>query len=319
MVKVAFVGCGEAMAGRAAGLAGMAEVRMAGFCDIDRARAEAAAQAFGGRPFTQHTELFEQTKPDAVIICTPPLAHGPIEESAAQHRVHLFVAGPVALERAAAKRTAAAIRAAGLIAGAGSCLRYSEAAFLARGLLKGRAVSLVTGMCSAAPPEPGWKRCKKSTGGLVMARAWPFLDLVRYWCGEVSEVFATASNGAMSPEEEHDIEDSCVISLRMKNGAVASLACSCVANHAGRAELEVVTPESTFLFRERSLWVAEEGKTTEYHHDVDPVAAQMRSFIEAVRSGSASKMRGSYADAVKTVAVACAANESMRSGISVKP
>ncbi len=319
MVKVAFVGCGAMMRKHAGYLSNLEKVKLVGHCDLVRARAERAAHDFGGEAFSDNIEMYDRVRPDAVYVAVPPAAHGPIEVTAAERSIHLFIERPVALDRATAKRVSAAIRHAGVIASVGYCHRYSETVSLARTMLKGKAVSLVSGLCTAAFQEDGWRRKKSISGGHLIEYATPCIDLLRHWCGEVAEVYATSSNGAVARQGEDDIDDSSALALRMKNGAAAMIACSCVMHHSVCARLEVLTPDSTFLFDGASLRVTEPEKTTEYYPATDMYAEENRVFIEAVRSRTPGKIRSTYADAVKTLHVACAANESIQSGIPVKP
>lgn len=319
MVKVAFVGCGAIMRKHAGYLAALDGVKVAGHCDIVRERAEQAAHQFGGSAFSDYVEMYDRVKPDAVYIAVPPVAHGPIEASAAERSIHLFIERPVALDRATAKRVSTAIRTSGIVASVGYCHRYNDTVTLARSMLKGKAVSLVSGLCTAAFQEDDWRRKKSMSGGHLIEHATPCIDLLRYWCGEVAEVYATASRGAIAQYGDDDIDDSSVMAFRMKSGAAAMVACSCVAHNGACAKLEVLTPDSTFLFDGCALRVTEPGKTTEYQPSADMYAEESRVFIEAVRAGTPSRLRSTYADAVKTLLVACAANESIQSGIPAKP
>lgn len=142
---------------------------------------------------------------------------------------------------------------------------------------------------------------------------------MRYLCGEVAEVYAVGSRGCMTHVKDYDIYDSSVVSLRLKSGATASVTVSCVANHDGDIGLEVVTPEATLRFSEGELLVIEDGKHTKFHPKGDACAEQDKVFIEAVRTGKKNRIRSSYSDAVKTLRLSCAANESITSGLPVKP
>ena len=52
---------------------------------------------------------------------------------------------------------------------------------------------------------------------------------------------------------------------------------------------------------------------------VDAFEEENRAFIEAVRNGKRGRIKSTYSDAMKTFLVTCAANESMESGMPVKP
>ena len=63
----------------------------------------------------------------------------------------------------------------------------------------------------------------------------------------------------------------------------------------------------------------EGGKTTEYMPTVNMYEEEDKVFIEAVRTGKTTHIRSPYSDAIKSFSVTCAANESIESGMPVKP
>lgn len=77
--RVAVIGCGRIAtsehlpAYRIAAQEGFAE--LVGVCDIDLARAHAAAQSYGVPAFVSVEKLLSATRPDAVSITTLPVSH----------------------------------------------------------------------------------------------------------------------------------------------------------------------------------------------------------------------------------------------------
>jgi predicted dehydrogenase len=319
MINVAAVGCGEMMKRHCSHLAAMERVQIVGHCDVEKVRADEAAHQFGGEAFTSVTEMYDQAKPDAVYITVPPYAHGEIEEEAVARGIHLFIEKPLALDRAVAKRIAAAIRRSDTLASVGYSYRYLDTVAIARQMLKGKAVTLIQGCCTCGMPDVWWWRQMDKSGGQFLAQTTDLFDLVRYLCGEVSEIYAVASNGCMSNVEHYDIQDSSVAVLRMKNGATAAISASCVARHDGRFGLEIVTPEATYTLCKNSLVVKEEGKTTEHHAQLDKVAEENAAFIDAIRQKKKARIRSPYSDAMRSCSLSWAANESIKSGMPTKP
>ena len=107
--------------------------------------------------------------------------------------------------------------------------------------------------------------------------------------------------------------------MRMKNGATATITSSCVCNHGGKVSLQIVTPEATVAFDGGNVTVREGGKTTEYHPSVNMYEEEDKVFVDAVRTGKRTKIKSPYSDAMKSFFVTCAANESIVSGLPVKP
>ncbi len=319
MVKVALVGCGGIHGTHMQHLYAMDDVRVVGHCDVEGDRAEAAAQRYGGEAFTDHVTMYDKVKPQAVFICVPPYAHCGMEESAAERGIHLMLEKPIAIDRATAKQIGTAIRKAKIICSVAYCFRYYDTVAFARQFLKGKAVSLVSGRWNGGMPGVWWRRRMHKSGGQIIEQTTHMFDLLRYLCGDVSEVHATASTGCMTKVKDFDVHDSSVVSLKFKSGAAGAVSSSCVLNHGGGVGVDVITPEATLSFGDGRITIREDGRITEYLPKVNMYAEEDQIFIDAVRTGKKNKIRSSYADALKSFNVTCAANESIASGLPVKP
>lgn len=319
MTKVAFVGCGGIMGVHAERLRQIDGVQCVGHCDIIRERAADAAARYGGKAFTDAAAMFSEVSPDAAYICVPPYAHGDIEEAAAAQGVHLFIEKPVALDMATARRVAAAVRDAGITVSVGYHMRYGEAAAEARRALRGKAPCLVNGRWIGGMPGAWWWRQMDRSGGQIVEQSTHLFDLMRYTCGEVAEVYAVACTGCMNHIKDFDVHDSSVVTMRLKTGGTASITSCCVAEHVGRIDLAITSPETTVMLEPACIRITEGLQSTERKGAADMYLEEDRAFIDAVQSGRKNRIRSSYADAMKTLAVTCAANESILTGLPVKP
>lgn len=319
MIKVAAVGCGDAMQEHYRHLGAMNGVTFVGHCDLDHDRAAAAAKAHGGKAYTGFDRMLEEAQPHALYVCLPPYARGGVEEIAAERGIHLFLESPVAVDTATASRIGAAVRKSKIITSAGYQHRYCDTVNRARQLLKGKAVSLVSGFCLGGLPDALWWRQREKSGGQFLTQTTIAVDLMRYLCGEVSEVFALGASGCMNQIKDYDIEDSSTVIMRLKSGAAATFASTCVNGRHGRLALEIITPEATFTLENGELQVHEDHMTLSQRCTVDSYAQQAAAFVDAVRTGKRNGIRSTFADARKTLLVTLAANESMRSGLAVRP
>ena len=219
MIRIATVGCGAIQNKHYAQLSAMTDVKLVGHCDIDKSRADAAAERFGGDAFSEYAAMYDKVKPHAVYIGVPPYAHNGMEEAAAERGIHLFIEKPISINRADAKRIGESIRTAGVMTSVGYCWRYYDTVAKARELLKGKAISLIRGSWNDAMPEVWWWRCMDKSGGQIVEQSTHVFDLIRYLCGDVAEVYAAGSVGCLSKVEQYSIHDSSVVTLRMKSGA----------------------------------------------------------------------------------------------------
>lgn len=319
MIRVACVGCGGIMHEHYSWLSAMEGVKIAGHCDVDKERAEDCAAKHGGQAFRDHEAMFDKVKPHAVYIGVPPYGHVGMEEAAAERGIHLFVEKPIALDKATAKRIASAVRKAKILSSVGYCYRYSDTVARARQFLKGRPISLVAGSWTGAMPDVWWWRRMEKSGGQVIEQTTHMIDLVRYLCGDVAEVYATAATGCMNNVQNYNVHDSSVAAMRLKNGASAVVTSTCVSSHRESIFLEIVTPDATVSLRNGILTLIEEGKTTEYRPTVNMFESENRAFIDAVRAGKRNGIRSTYSDGLKSFLVTAAINESIASGMPEKP
>jgi len=319
MLKVAFVGCGGIQGVHCANLSRNPEVSIVGHCDIEQSRADASAARYGGESFIDFNTMFDKTKPHAAFISVPPYAHCGMEEAAAERGIHLFIEKPVALTRETAQRIAAAIRRSRIICSVGYCFRYYETVATARKELKGRPIALATGYWRGGLQDASWWRKLDKSGGQLHEQSTHIFDLLRYLCGEVKEVHAIGSTGCMSHVTDYDIHDSSVVSLRFKNGASGAVSSSCVNGSHSAAGVNIVCPDLELTFKEGKLTLREGERTTKIRSKNDCFEEEARVFIDAVKTRKQNRIRSTYSDAVKSLLVTLAANESMRSGMPVKP
>src|SRR5437879_184743 len=69
---------------------------LAGLADIAPEARERAAAEFETPGYGSLEELLERARPQAVVLCTPPLSHRPLTEIAAAAGVHVLCEKPMA-------------------------------------------------------------------------------------------------------------------------------------------------------------------------------------------------------------------------------
>lgn len=319
MIKLAAVGCGGIMQEHYRRLAAMDGVAFVGHCDSNGDAAKGAARLYGGKAYAHHAEMYDEARPDAVYVCAPPYTRGDIEVAAADRGIHLFIEKPIALDRATADRVAAAVRKHKVLACVGYCYRYCDTIAKARQYLKGRVVSLVNGHCLGGLPDTWWWRQRKCSGGQFLEQTTHAVDLIRYLCGEVAEVFGLASTGCMTKMKDYDIDDSSAVILRLKSGATAAITSTCVNGRHNRFGLEIITPDATMEFDGATLHLHEERLGITHESATDMYREENEAFLDALRTGKRTRIKSTYNDARRTLSVTLAANESMASGLPVKP
>jgi predicted dehydrogenase len=263
-----------------------------------------------------------------VYLLLPPFAHGDAERAAIAAGIPFFVEKPVGLDLGLTRELAAEVERTGLLTCAGYMNRHRIGVNAARELLTQDPAVLVHGGWIGGSPQPGpgysivhWWIQKDKSGGQFLEQVTHTVDLLRYLCGEANEVFAYAAKGFNQGIPGYTIEDSTVVNIKMKSGGVANLMACTASNAAGRVWLDVYARNTACKFTgwEHSVTIEQVGQQPqEIKGEPEIFALEDRIFLDAVSSGDRSLIRSTYPDAVKTLEISVAANESMATGKPVK-
>lgn len=321
-VRVGFVGCGGMASGHMNNWAQMKEkgeeVELAAFCDVDQSRAEAQATRFGGRAYDDFRPMLDQEQLQAVYVVVPPHAHVGAEIQAARKGCALFVEKPVANSLETALEIQEAIEKAGVINSVGYHYRYKEATDHALKALAGRTIGMVMGSWMGGMPGVPWWRRLEQSGGQFVEQTTHIFDLARYLAGEVEEVYANATTRALQDVEAFNVTDVGAANLKFASGAIGTIHNTCLLKGIGYTTgLTVITPELIVEIN-GGCKLIEPGKRTEIASRNDPYRTEDQVFLDAIRTGNRTAIRSTYADAVKSMAVTLAANESYQKGQPVR-
>ena len=99
-LKFGLIGCGRIAKNHVKALACNDEAKLAALCDIDKAKAEALAEAFVEVDpviYTDYLQMLAQESLDAVAICTESGYHAQHAKDALEAGCHVLVEKPIAL------------------------------------------------------------------------------------------------------------------------------------------------------------------------------------------------------------------------------
>lgn len=318
-LRVACVGTGFIAGRHLDALLAMPEVEVVAVADPDAGRAAAAAARAGGRAYADGLVLLATEDLDAVWLCVPPFAHGPLEQAALARGLPFFVEKPIAVDLAGAQVVADGVRATGLRTAVGYHWRYLDVVEQARILLEERPAQLLVGQwLDATPAAPWWSRRDRS-GGQLVEQSTHLFDLARLLGGEVDSVCAAESTLQREQWPGADVPTASTALLRFASGAVGSVSSSCLLDGRHRVGLRLVCPGRVLELRERALSDHEllVDDAPPVRSGQDPVAAEDRAFVDALL-GRGDDVRVPYAEALRTHALACAVDTSARTGLPVE-
>lgn len=305
--RVAFVGAGGVAARHARHLAELPDVVVSSVTDPAAPAADAFSRATGAAVLPDVSALVAD-RPDAVYVCVPPHAHGPIEETIVGAGIPMFVEKPLGTDPGTARRIAGLVAQAGVTTAVGHHWRYSSAVALARDVLGDKAVRLaVASWLDRVPPVAWWCR-RDLSGGQIVEQAVHVLDMLRYLVGEVCEVSAYA-NAAPPSTPDADVDGATAATLRFASGAIGTVATACCLGWKHLAGIDLHADGVSVAIREDG--VAARTADGPVRCDLDPDDAKRaadRAFVDAVmdRGARSDGVLVDYADALRTHELACA-------------
>ena len=162
-------------------------------------------------------------------------------------------------------------------------------------------------------PGVWWWRQMETSGGQAVEQTTHIFDLARYFGGEVKEVYAAHAQRFLHKEVENfDVDDVGTVILKFESGAIANISSSCIAPF--RVGLDVIGRDLVLSITGHGLTTIDKGERSSESFSDNAYLEQDKAFLEAIKTGDRSKVRSDYSDAVKTLRVTLAANESAKSG-----
>jgi predicted dehydrogenase len=220
------VGCGR-VSKRHLDLLGRGQVsgaRLAAVCDTDFARAQAAGLRWRVPAFRDLEEMLAAPGVDVVSILTPSGAHAAQTIAAARAGKHVVVEKPMALRLSDADAMIRACDLARVKLFVIKQNRFNVPVVKAREALDaGRFGKLVLGTVrvrwmrdQAYYDQDAWRGTWADDGGVLSNQASHHIDLLEWFMGDVASVHARATTALVKIEAE----DTCVATLRFRNGAL---------------------------------------------------------------------------------------------------
>jgi myo-inositol 2-dehydrogenase / D-chiro-inositol 1-dehydrogenase len=305
--RVGFVGAGGVAARHARHLTEIADVEIVAVTDPHAPTATAFAENTGATAVSDVDALLD-TSLNAVYVCVPPHAHGPIEERIVAADVAFFVEKPLGIDVGTARRVAELTGSREIVSAVGHHWRYSNAVGLVREMLGDRPIRLAVGSWLDRVPPVQWWSKRALSGGQIVEQAVHVLDLIRFFAGEVAQVTAYA-NAAPPGAPDADVDGATAAVLRFRSGAVGTVTATCCLDWKHLAGLDLHADELSITIHEDAIAArTRDGPLRRSLEPEDAKKAADRAFIDAVLDRGAGRdgILVDYAEALRTHELACA-------------
>ncbi|WP_256758881.1 Gfo/Idh/MocA family protein [Cohnella sp. WQ 127256] len=318
-LKLGFIGTGGIAHHHVKNLVQMEGVALSAFYDVDIQRAQqAASEHNGAKAFSNLNEMLDGSDLDGVYVCVPPMAHGDAEYQLVERGIPFLVEKPLGINREVPLSIGEKIKSNNLITSVGYHWRYNESASLAKQLLANSKPGMALGYWMGGMPMVPWWRVQAGSGGQFVEQTTHIVDLLRYLCGEVQEVYAAYSLQVMGEQVEGtDVPDVGTVTLKLKNGMVATISNTCLLPIGHHTGLDIYTSNGVLELRSDALRELTTAGTTVHPNVANPYYIEDEAFLHALRTGDTSQILSNYEDSLKTHEITIAANESAASGKAI--
>jgi predicted dehydrogenase len=315
-VKFALVGAGGIAQSYAQAFEATANADLVAVADPRPAAAAALARRFDCPAFATPAELLDGSRPEAVLVCTPPDTHEEIATLFLRRGVHVLCEKPFTLTPDSARRLTEEARCAGVLLTMASKFRYVADVVRAKSIVDsgilGEIILFENAFTARVDMAGRWNADPAvSGGGVLIDNGTHSIDLMRYFLGPLAEVHAVEGKRTQGLP----VEDTARLFVRSAAGVMGSVDLSWSINkeldwylniHGSRGTVRVGWKESKYRQAGNTDWVV---FGTGYDK-VQAFTAELDNFARAARGRE--RLLITWQDAIASVDVIDAAYRSLR-------
>ena len=222
-MKSAIIGCGRIAPVHAKALQEMKDTQLIACADIDPGKAQAFAEEYGIRAFTDYRDMLDSLPLELVHVCTPHHLHVEMAEYALARGIHVLLEKPAAISRDGFQRLVAAQENGAAQVGICFQNRYNASiAHLRECLASGETGAVLGARCFLTWKRDqdyysdGWHgRRETEGGGVLINQAIHSMDLLVHLLGPAMEVQAAMHNRHL--KGVIDVEDTLEAYIRFQD------------------------------------------------------------------------------------------------------
>lgn len=192
--------------------------------DFREEAAQAFAEPFGAKAFSDYKTLAAKIKVDAVIVATPPVSHPEIAMFFMRKGVHVLCEKPLCLTVTEAKAMIETSQTRKVVFTMATKFRYCEDVVKAKSIIAsgvlGEIVQFENAFTSKVDMSKRWNSDKElSGGGVLIDNGTHSVDIIRYFLGPITDVLAVETSGTQNLAVDENVK----LLAKTAEGVVASV------------------------------------------------------------------------------------------------
>ncbi len=223
-VRVALIGAGAISSAYSLALEAMDQMNLVGVADVNPQAASDLAEKHNCASFECFEKMCDETKPEAVIVCTPPATHREIAVSLMDRSIHVLCEKPLATTPEDAWTMIRAAQSNEVIFTMASKFRFVPDVAKTRELLSegilGDIILFENSFTGVVDMSTRWNSDPAlSGGGVLIDNGTHSVDIMRFLLGPLSEIRAVEGKRLQSM----NVEDTVHIFVKSVEGVVGSI------------------------------------------------------------------------------------------------
>jgi myo-inositol 2-dehydrogenase/D-chiro-inositol 1-dehydrogenase/scyllo-inositol 2-dehydrogenase (NAD+) len=247
-IRVCLIGAGRAAKVHAHSLVNyIPEGKLVSIVDPNPQALEATADEYGiQRRFSSLEDALSEVEFEAVVITTPTFTHVDLAVAAAQHRKHVFLEKPMALDLKGCDEIIRAARENGVLLQLGFMRRFAPEFVAAAQRIENGEIGqplLIKSLTHGPGLPPAWALdLKTSNGNLAEVNSHDW-DCVRWLMGANYErVYCEVANlkGEARGVKAQHFYDHALVTMRFENGGLGNISSVCPCDYGYDARVEII-------------------------------------------------------------------------------
>ena len=262
-LKVALVGCGRIAQAHARALQNVAGLRLCGVYDVDAGGAARFGRDWHAPAFGDLENLLAMTRPDAAILCAPPLYHPVVATQLLEAGVHILCEKPLAIAPPEADAMAQTARAHDRVLMMASKFRFCDGVRAAREVVSagtlGDLRQCAVTFCASVDMSGRWNSDPRIAGGGVLMDNGPHaLDILRFVLGgSLTEFSPTALRTTLTQGVPLPVESEAQVTLEVIPALRCEVNLSWTAPAPDQMFLSVAGEDATLVVEWKDTWLTD--------------------------------------------------------------